>query len=192
MSNYSWTRSTAPVMTNGGRTDDIWFVDGLTGWAVNSSGQVLVTRDGARTWEQQAQFPKVYLRCVTFSSAERGWIGTTTPSLRILRTVNGGADWTPVANLPREPSAICGIWAWSDKTIYAAGTNWPNRPTAVIRTTDGGETWSGMDMRAHASLLVDIYFRDAAHGWVVGGGAEITATTSSPLSFSPRTAVRPG
>jgi hypothetical protein len=34
---------------------------------------------------------------------------------------------------------------------------------------DGGATWTVIDMAAHATLLVDISFRDEQLRWVVGG-----------------------
>ena len=44
-----------------------------------------------------------------------------------------------------------------------------------MKTTDGGETWTSISMAAHANLLIDNYFTDDLHGWVVGGkGGTIT------------------
>jgi len=43
----------------------------------------------------------------------------------------------------------------------------------VIKTVDGGQTWTGIDMSEHATLLVDIFFGDEQHGWVVGGRADV-------------------
>ena len=44
----------------------------------------------------------------------------------------------------------------------------------MMKTVDGGATWSAWDMTAHASLLVDVYFTTAQTGWVVGGKADPT------------------
>jgi hypothetical protein len=44
----------------------------------------------------------------------------------------------------------------------------------MMKTVDGGVTWSAWDMTAHASLLVDVYFTTAQTGWVVGGKADPT------------------
>ncbi|MEQ9245668.1 MAG: ferritin-like domain-containing protein, partial [Nitratireductor sp.] len=66
--------------------------------------------------------------------------------------------------------------------VYAAGTNRPNDVPAMMKTTDGGATWSAWEMTAHASILIDTYFIDALHGWVVGGkAAEGTPTTRDKL-----------
>jgi hypothetical protein len=52
----------------------------------------------------------------------------------------------------------------------------------MIRTLDGGATWTAWDMSPHASILIDCYFRNPLHGWVVGGKAdEPTPTTRDRL-----------
>ena len=79
---------------------------------------------------------------------------------------------------PNAPVAVCGLSVVSELVVYASGTNRPNEVPAMMKTTDGGATWSAWDMTAHASILVDTYFTDALHGWVVGGKAtEGTPTT---------------
>jgi hypothetical protein len=62
----------------------------------------------------------------------------------------------------------------SESIVYASGTNFPNRPPGIIKTLDGGQTWTLIDMSLHANLLVDIFFKDALHGWVVGGKADVS------------------
>jgi photosystem II stability/assembly factor-like uncharacterized protein len=39
----------------------------------------------------------------------------------------------------------------------------------VMKTTDGGETWTAINMDQHASNLIDIFFFDENRGIVVGG-----------------------
>ena len=43
-----WRPTNAPLASS--RTDDIWFLDPVVGWAVNSNGQILKTSDGGMTW----------------------------------------------------------------------------------------------------------------------------------------------
>ncbi len=166
----TWRATNAPVASS--RTDDIWFIDAQRGWAVNSNGQILHTEDGFATWEQQFHDPQVYFRCVGFASESRGWVGTLTAGKRLFETIDGGANWTGVSGLPAlAPSAICGLSVVDQSVVYASGTNFPNRPARMMRTVDGGASWQAWDMSAHATLLVDTYFTDADHGWVVGGKA---------------------
>ncbi|MGQ0717120.1 MAG: YCF48-related protein [Pseudonocardiales bacterium] len=176
----TWRPTNAPVASS--RTDDIWFTDPQRGWAVNSNGQIVHTEDGFTTWEQQLHDPGVYFRCVGFASESRGWVGTLTAGKRLFETVDGGATWTGVANLPPlAPSAICGLSVVNQSVVYASGTNFPNRPARMMRTVDGGATWQAWEMSAHATLLVDTYFTDADHGWVVGGKATVPSPTRNDV-----------
>ena len=165
-----WRPTNAPPASS--RTDDIWFVDPETGWAVNSNGQILKTEDGGASWEEQFQ-SGAYLRSVGFANACSGWVGTLSAATRMFHTRDGGANWLEVGNLPSEPSAICGLSVVSESVIYASGTNFPNRPPAVVKSVDGGVSWLGIDMTPHANLLVDCFFTSPDCGWVVGGKAEV-------------------
>jgi photosystem II stability/assembly factor-like uncharacterized protein len=166
--NLTWNPTEADVQT---RYDDIWFINPLVGWAVNSAGQILHTEDGGATkWQlQRTAAPNTYLRCMSFSSPTDGWVGTITTEQRLFKTQDG-KTWTDVtASLPALPSAICGISSPSKNVVFASGTQFPNREAAVMHTADGGQTWKSISMAAHANLLIDTFFTDDLHGWVVGG-----------------------
>ncbi len=172
----TWHPTNAPTASS--RTDDIWFRTPETGWLVNSNGQIMRTDDGGETWQEQFHEEGLYLRCVAFASDTRGWVGTLTASKRLLETSDGGATWTEVAGLPSvAPGAVCGLSVVDESVVYASGTNYPNRPPRMMRTIDGGATWDGWDMAAHASLLVDTYFATPERGWVVGGRAGVPNPT---------------
>jgi photosystem II stability/assembly factor-like uncharacterized protein len=177
VSPLSWRKTNAP--TAGSRTDDIWFVDPNIGWAVNSDGKILKTTDGGDSWIEQKSMPGVYLRCVGFADANIGWVGTLTRNKRLMSTKDGGTTWNAVLPVPDlAPVAVCGISVVSDKIVYCSGTNRPSDFPRMMKTTDGGVTWTAWDMSPHASILIDCYFRDSLHGWVVGGkSTEPTPTT---------------
>lgn len=177
----TWRKTNAPLASS--RTDDIWFNDLLTGWAVNSDGSIVKTTDGGDSWTVQLSAPGAYLRCVGFANANVGWAGTLSLNRRLFHTTNGGATWTRISPLPTSaPIAICGISVVSDKIVFASGTNRPNDVPRMMKTVDGGANWTAWDMSAHASILIDTWFRDSLHGWVVGGKAnEPTPTTRDKL-----------
>ena len=183
-----WHPTCAPrAETGAGRTDDIWFVDPQIGWAVpNGTGQIIKTTDGGVSWIPQRlpEGTNVYWRCLGFATPQRGWAGTltgpvgATPGRRLYATTDG-ETWELIdARLPAEaPAAICGLSVVNEQVVYASGTNFPNRPAAMVKTTDGGETWTGWDMGEHATLLVDTYFTTPERGWVVGGKANVANPT---------------
>ena len=59
------------------------------------------------------------------------------------------------------------------RTRSTARDEFPDRPAAIVKTTDGGATWTSINMSAHAAILVDIYFKNAMEGWVVGGRDDV-------------------
>jgi photosystem II stability/assembly factor-like uncharacterized protein len=163
------------------RYDDVWFRTAQLGWAVNSNGQVLNTTDGGANWAEQFHDETLYLRCIGFATASRGWLGTLTPGRQLFDTHDGGETWSPVGDLPpHAPSRVCGLSVVNESVVYASGTNYPfpavpDRPPRMMKTIDGGATWNAWDMTAHASLLVDTYFTSAERGWVVGGKSQPVA-----------------
>ncbi len=181
MTNFSrlqWSPTNAPEASS--RTDDIWFIDPLVGWAVNSNGQIIKTSDGGVNWEEQFQDSDTYLRCVGFATPSKGWVGTLTRDKRLYYTNDGGENWNLEENLPElAPSAICGLSVVNESVVYASGTNFPNRPVGMIKTVDGGATWTGWDMSQYATILIDTYFTSPKHGWVVGGQADKTIPNPS-------------
>lgn len=156
------------------RYDDVWFRNPQLGWAVNSNGQILRTTDGGAAWEEQFHDDSLWLRCIGFASDTRGWMGTLQPGSQLFETHDGGATWDLVGDLPPlAPARVCGLSVVNESVAYAAGTNEPFPATAdpprMMKTVDGGATWSAWDMTSHAALLVDTYFTSPERGWVVGG-----------------------
>jgi photosystem II stability/assembly factor-like uncharacterized protein len=170
---YRWIATPAPLA---GRYDDINFFDANKGIAINGNSQVLKTEDGAASWKLISTIPGGdYLRCLSMVNESIGWLGciTSTPGMQLLHTTDGGQTWNPTGNLPEKntPSAVCGLHALDENHIFAAGTNYPERPTGFLKTSNGGKTWTEKSMEDVATLLVDVYFKTELEGWVVGGRA---------------------
>lgn len=161
-----WRPTNAPYASS--RTDDIWFIDDLHGWAVNSNGHILYTSDGGASWTVQFR-ANVYWRCIAFADPNRGWAGTLTPRNRMFSTRDGGLSWNEVQLPTLSPAAICGLSVVNESVIWAAGTNRPDRPARVLRTEDGGSSWKGQEMGSVASNLIDCFFVTPDRGWIVGG-----------------------
>ena len=165
--NFTWHATNAPVRE---RYDDIWMLTPETGWAINGAGEIIYTEDGFKTHDPQETVEgDVWLRCMSFTSPTDGWVGTLNRGQRLFRTQDG-KRWTDVtSSLPPIPHAVCGIHSPSKNVVYASGTQYPRLEAAIMRTTDGGQSWKSMSMAAHANLLIDNFFVDDLHGWVVGG-----------------------
>ena len=167
-----WRPTNAPIASS--RTDDIWFVNPSTGWAVNSNGHVLITEDGGASWTRQFS-ANAYLRCVGFANRNKGWVGTLSPAKRLFHTEDGGVTWKRVESLPATaPVFVCGMSVVNESVVYASGTNDPAEAARMMKTVDGGATWTAWEMSEHATLLVDCFFTSPERGWVVGGKANVS------------------
>jgi len=169
-SSAGWTTlPNAPVAPGGPeRFDDVCFASPDSGWIVDGSGEIHRTTDGGQSWTLQAQL-HTYLRSVGFANRMKGWAGNLLGSPLLYATSNAGATWTPVTNIPNpQPDGICGLWVVDDSVAYGCG-RFDGPPAVVIKTTDGGATWTSRDMEPQAASLIDCFFFDRNHGFVVGG-----------------------
>ena len=144
------------------------------------SSRIYKTRDGGAEWTLQFENAdaKVFLDAMAFVDETQGYAFSDAVDGRlvVLVTNNGGRAWERVAD-DRLPAALPGEGAFA-----ASGTNvavvgrehvWIGTSTSrVIRSTDGGRTWTASNTpiaTSQATGIFSIAFRDVQHGVVVGG-----------------------
>lgn len=171
----------------GGHLQDVEFIDAMNGWAVGSEGLILQTTDGGKTWtqtiiemERPIDFWNVYFRDanVGFITGVRG---------TILKTTDGGQTWERKTAINEgsvgrdgNPAVLrrrlIDTWMVDEQTGYMVGEN-----DTFIKTTDGGENWSGTGKRVAVgntrNNLERIYFASPTIGWIVGSFGTILSTT---------------
>ena len=164
----------APVSRDVGRHEDITFVTPTIGWVVNFAGEIYNTLDGGQTWARQlvAQARtggRVRFRSVAFANGQLGWAGSLTIGGHYLyETRDGGQTWQDITNRISGPvEGICGLWAVNDQVIYGVGRY--ASPARFLKSADGGQTWVSKDMSPLAGTLIDVFFLDENHGFVIGG-----------------------
>lgn len=171
-----------------GRYDDIHFVNDSVGWIAGgrSAGmaKIYATRDGGATWLQQFAIPQ-YLRSIEFVTEKIGYCGSLDSTL--FKTTDGGQTWIDItASIPKRPKGICGLSIPDVSTVYGVGKY--SGPAFLIKSSDGGVTWSYIDMSAYASGLVDVYFLNKNEGFVAGisntEGGVIWHTTDGGLTWT--------
>lgn len=190
----------APLATSSHqRFDDVCFFGPDSGWVVDGDGRIHRTTDGGQTWTLQATVPN-YLRSVGFATPLKGWAGTLFGSPLLYATNDAGVTWTPVLNVPDpQPLGICGLSVVNASVAYGCG-RFDGPPATMIKTINGGATWTSWDMGAYATSLIDCYFSDALHGFAVGGTgspnfrhAVVLATSDGGLTWQTRyNSNRPG
>jgi len=187
----TWATHTLP-QTPPRYLHDVAFGDGTHGWAAGLScpapnpctGVLYGTADGGATWVLQASYGDD-LETVTARSASRAWAGghrCETPT--ILATGNGGATWNVVADTTGT------IIAASSLSFVSSTIGWVSARTMcgvsqLMRSTDGGRTWTRQSSPAGDAGLQAIGAADASHAWAAGtagalfgGPGEIAATAN--------------
>lgn len=175
----SWiTRSSGTVNT----LNRVAFADANNGIAVGRWGTVRYTTNGGMTWSAASLSPDVWLDDVAFPAPDLaiavGWDG---PNQLILRSTDGGATWSALLDGPQ--GNVRGVH-FSDRltgtAIAVEIIEQPNGPPVtegvVLRTRDGGETWTRQE--SPYDDLRDVFFVDANIGIVVGERGTIFRTTT--------------
>jgi photosystem II stability/assembly factor-like uncharacterized protein len=171
----------APVVPENGRFDDVFFINPTTGWITNvGEGKIYQTADGGQSWVEQLDAQRAFgyhvgFRCVGFANEQAGWTGNLNfhnnpiPRRSLFETRDGGKTWTNISNriTGPDPAGVCGLWVVNEQIIYGAG-RW-NGPPIFIKSIDGGNSWTSMDLRPMATGLVDVFFFNADSGLIVGG-----------------------
>jgi photosystem II stability/assembly factor-like uncharacterized protein len=174
----TWTAQTSGT-TNG--LYGVSFVDANTGTAVGSSGTIVHTTDGGSTWTAQTSGTLTVLVGVSFVDRNTGTAvgGDGVDAAIILRTADGGATWTPQAPGAFPQVALAGVSFVDANTGMAVGQYICSDAcgytyATILRTTDGGATWTHandnavQDLVASPSALDGASLQDASTATVVG------------------------
>lgn len=103
----------------------------------------------------------------------------------IVKTTDGGNNWTQIWPVSGTIDGLQGIWFTSDLVGYACGWN-----NYFIKTTNGGSSWTPMNTGADVWYYRDVEFWDANNGIAVGvmnnaGEQAAFITTNAGASWIP-------
>lgn len=174
---------TLPTEAYRGKRDSISFVDEQRGWYGTGAGDLFRTTDGGASWQKIASRPGTFVRAVGFIDRDNGFIGNigtdyypgVTDTTPLYRTRDGGVTWEAVDTGAATIKGVCAIDILKTQRIYqgqlvprtvihAAGR--VGGPTGMLRSVDGGATWSVIDMAPHAGMILDVKFFDENTGLV--------------------------
>ncbi|WP_309640249.1 YCF48-related protein [Flavobacterium sp.] len=183
---YNWSNlPNAPY--NGSKQDGIFFLNQNLGWSVNGSGRIFKTQDGGVTWLQQKNAPGTYFRSVAFVNDQVGFAGNiginyfpgVTDTNPLYKTIDGGNSWAPVtASITGVvPAGICAIEAVNENVIYAAGR--VGTPQVILKSTDGGNTWTGTDISSQCKMILDLHFQTPEIGYAFTGTSASIASSKA-------------
>ena len=103
----------------------------------------------------------------------------------IVKTTDGGNNWTQIWPVSGTIDGLQGIWFTSELVGYACGWN-----DYFIKTTDGGASWTPINTGADVWYYRDVEFWDANNGIAVGvmnnsGDQAAFITSNAGASWSP-------
>lgn len=154
------------------------FIDKFYGWAVGDRGTIISTWDGGKTWTAQNSGTENRLTDVQFYSKNIGWASGF--STDIFRTENGGATWqsiaTPVVGTPNR--SICFVDSLNGWLVGGGVLE----PGWILHSDNSGLNWR-RQTPGLLPRLMDVFFLDPSHGWVVGDSGYIAHTSDGGLNW---------
>ncbi|MEO8210371.1 MAG: YCF48-related protein, partial [bacterium] len=164
---------------------DNWFFNANTGIVVGDQGYVGRTTKGGVVFDEVAAgLIATNSRCwsVWFADANTGYVGAGSQNgftTNILKTTNGGVNWTTVySDLSGSTSYLTSLGGADANTVCAA---WQNG--SCVRTTDGGSTWNIIPGQ-FPSIMNSISFLNSTTGFAAGGAGSFARTINGGLNWT--------
>jgi photosystem II stability/assembly factor-like uncharacterized protein len=184
------TLQTAPYPK---KRDDVVFVNTSLGFYGTGKGELYRTQDAGASWNQIWTKPGTFIRSLGFIDPKHGFLGNLgaglagiTDATPLYETWDGGVTWSPAKIGDAAIPGVCSIDILKSRSIHegvlseryyihAAGR--ANGPAKMLRSENGGETWTLIDLSDRAGMLLDVKFLDPNIGFVF-------AATSGDVSQS--------
>ncbi|MEM8678384.1 MAG: M14 family zinc carboxypeptidase [Planctomycetota bacterium] len=154
--------------------------------SAGTPARVYRTEDGGQSWVQAYahEDPRVFFDAFAFWTPERG-IAFSDPldgRLFLIQTKDGGRTWTelPVKQRPEvlegeagfAGSGTCLAVTGDQEVLIGLGGAIPSGQARVLRSSDGGETWTAVETPLKADEGAGVFslaFANPSHGVAVGG-----------------------
>jgi photosystem II stability/assembly factor-like uncharacterized protein len=149
-------------------------------------GVVVRTTNGGETWtDTPIELPGMAitrLNSIHFVSPEVGWVvgADSGDDGVLLKTTDGGSSWS-VIRLTQKQTPLCVFFTDVDNgwiggsTPLAGDEDSIGGPSAILATTDGGNTWH--PQYTLPLSIIRIFFVDKVNGWASGTKGVIYNTT---------------
>jgi photosystem II stability/assembly factor-like uncharacterized protein len=169
--NSVWGASQSSALTP--TIGTLWFFDAKHGLAMTQAGQMIETLNGGRDWAVKLSgLPANYASNarIQFVDAKRGWL--LAGDNRLYQSINGGDTWS--APLSSQGYVFINFEFLDASNGYALGSVPGGALRVLLRTTDGGQTWT--QLAAVAYELRILHFNDLQHGVLAGDNGRIQST----------------
>jgi len=155
-------------------------IDGNTGFVCGDQvGSIIKTTNSGINWILYDEPTNDQYNSISFADAMTGVV--VGPPGILLRTTNGGINWATINHPGNDKGSVQFA---SSSTVYAAGDD-------IIKSTDGGITWSVILSGTILGQYQGLHFIDENTGIVVGRPGLIITTTNGGLNWIQRTMFLP-
>ncbi len=154
----------------------LWMWDDQRGIAVCESSRIMRSTDGFATATTTSHLGYGNFKCVFFLNDTLGWLGSD--SGKILRTTDGGANWTPTSTGLTTYQYVTAIQFLDSDTGYASSYG-----GKMLKSVDGGLNWQGVGPFDQQVLMQDLHFYSTQEGVAVGNGGEVIRTTDGGATW---------
>jgi photosystem II stability/assembly factor-like uncharacterized protein len=181
----SWKRQTGGTSK---ALTSVSFADARHGFAVGNGGIILGTQDGGSTWKKQVSGVKSSLLAVqAVSTVDAAAVGANGS---LLVTHDGGINWRKVdlswdKLIPDVLKTSPGVEPNLNNLFFLnRNIGWiVGEFGMVLKTSDGGRTWTTQRAGPDLPELYSVVFTDSATGWAVGQAGSLIYTADSGATF---------
>ncbi len=163
----------------------VYFTSAKNGWVAGDNGYLAFTNDGGRSWRRRILNTVANINEIYFRNDKNGYL---VAGRKMFVTKDRGKTWreTLIANPNEFKDGIpefLSIRFNDKKRGFIIGTVIDKNDEDIIigslllRTTDGGETWSRVIVPTKVELF-HLDFAGKSRGWIVGDAGVILATTN--------------
>jgi photosystem II stability/assembly factor-like uncharacterized protein len=152
----------------------LWFRDENRGWAVGEVRQeptIWETTDGGSSWTVRYSEPRVATGAmldIRFVDEMYGWaVGYNSWKAMIKVTFDGGKHWITQYSGGEITNQFNLVRFWDSMHGWVLG------PGAVMRTSDGGESWELQYFDDHGSQLNDLDLVGPSEAWIAGDRGQL-------------------
>ena len=157
---------------------DIYFVDGLVGYASSYSGKIIKTSDGGETWTTIYSNSDINVLGLYFINEDYGFaVGGNSGSIGsiVLKTSNGGGTWQADTMDKKVLNTVCFINA---DTGFVGGLG------NLYKTENGGDSWSPISLDGSYNIK-ELKFVNDSIGYLSALYGKMLKSTDCGESWSP-------
>jgi photosystem II stability/assembly factor-like uncharacterized protein len=182
------------ILINTDIVGTFYFVDANNGWMISGSSismkssppyYIRHTTNGGLDWSvQYIDNTAGGFKCLQFADLNNGW--AVGDSAKILKTTDGGSNWTPITNTGiSSDSKLKGLFFLDADTgwIGCKFANISGDYGIILYTNNGGSSWTTQSLPvSNDARPYSIFFSDANNGWYTSESYMIGHTTNGGVT----------